>query len=400
MGGDRELTVRSGRLPPAARSRLDTRTLWTLLAGNALTAIGIGFFLPMLPLFVRSRGGAPYLVGIVFASGVVGRAAAQYPAGWLADNAGRRPLLLGSLAAYALVFPLYLLPVPPAALAGIRFLHALAGGAFVPAAMALVADLTPLTERGRVFSQLRASDMVGLMLGPAFGGLVAGVRLEYVFGAGALICLVAALVLAFLPTASARPEGPVEVDLVPVRPLRLLQLVLPVLLLGAPVMWTFGAYDTVWSLYLTSRGASTFVVGLSFATYALPVVLFAGLAAGLADRLGHVRAGRLSLLTHGLLAGAYPFIASVPALVLVGVVEGGLTAAGLPALNAEISRLAPAGAQGRTQGVYQLGLNSAQVAGALACGALYGLGPVYAFGGVAAVCLLGVAGSLVVSARS
>lgn len=395
MGGDRGLTERSRQPPSAGRSRLDTRTLWTLLAGNALTAIGIGFFLPMLPLFVRSRGGAPYLVGIVFAAGIVGRAAAQYPAGWLADHMGRRPLLLASLAVYALVFPLYLLPIPSAALAGVRFVHALAGGAFVPAAMALVADLTPPAGRGRVFSQLRASDMVGLLLGPAFGGLVAGISLEYVFGAGALICLVAVLVLAFLPTGPARPAGPVETDLVPVRPLRLLQLVLPVLLLGAPVTWTFGAYDAVWSLYLTSRGASTFVVGLSFATYALPIVLFAGLAAGLADRLGHLRAGRLSLVTHGLLAATYPFVASVPALVLVGVAEGGLTAAGLPALNAEISRRAPAVAQGRTQGVYQLGLNMAQVAGAVVSGALYGLGPVYAFGGVAAVCLLGAAVSLV-----
>jgi DHA1 family multidrug resistance protein-like MFS transporter len=379
---------------------MDTRTLWTLLAGNALTAIGIGFFLPILPLFVTARGGAPFLVGVVFAAGFIGRAAAQYPAGWLSDRVGRRPLLLGSLLVYAAIFPLYVLPIPVVALAAIRFVHSLAGGAFVPAAMALAADLTPEGSRGRVFSQLRASDMVGLLLGPALGGFVAGFRLEYVFGAGAVICLVAALVLVGLPAAPrALPDGPVDADLVPLRPARLLLLVLPVLVLGAPVNWTFGAYDSVWSLYLTSRGASTFVVGLSFATYALPIVLFAGLAAGLADRLGHLRAGRLTLATHGLLAASYPFIASVPLLVAIGVVEGGLTAAGVPALNAEVSRRAPAGAQGRTQGMYQLGLNVAQVAGAVVTGALYGLGAVAAFGGVAAACLLGLAASVVLTWR-
>ena len=385
-------------LPGGTQTGLDARTLWTLLTGNALTAIGIGFFLPILPLFITARGGAPFLVGVVFAAGVVGRAAVQYPAGWLADRVGRRPLLLGSLLVYAAVFPLYLLPVPVAALAGIRFVHSVAGGAFVPAAMALAADLTPESSRGRVFSQLRASDMVGLLLGPALGGFVAGFRLEYVFGAGAVICLAAALVLVGLPsTVPAQPGGTVEADLVPVRPARLLRMVLPVLVLGAPVTWTFGAYDSVWSLYLTGRGASTLVVGLSFATYALPIVLFAGLAAGLSDRLGHLWAGRLTLATHGLLAATYPFIASVPFLVFIGVAEGGLTAAGMPALTAEISRRAPAGAQGRTQGMYQLGLNTAQVAGALVSGALYGVGAVAAFGSVAAVCLLGLAANLVIS---
>jgi MFS family permease len=263
--------------------------------------------------------------------------------------------------------------------------------------MALAADVTPATSRGRVFSRLRASDMVGLLLGPAVGGFVAGFRLEYVFGAGTAISLAAALVILRLPSAAAAASDPVQVDLAPPGPLRLLGLVLPVLLLSAPVSWTFGAFDAIWSLYLTSRGADTLVVGLSFATYALPIVLFAGLAAGLSDRLGHLRAGRLTLLTHGVLAAVYPFMASVPLLVLIGVVEGGLTAAGMPALNAEVSRRAPAGAQGRTQGVYQLGLNVAQVGGAVVCGFLYGLGAVYAFGAVAAICLLGLAANLAIT---
>jgi DHA1 family tetracycline resistance protein-like MFS transporter len=160
--------------------------------------------------------------------------------------------------------------------------------------------------------------------------------------------------------------------------------------------WTFGTYETVWSLYLTSRGATPFVVGLSFATYALPIVLFAGLTAGLADRLGHVRAGAVALVTFGLFAATYPFVANVAVLILIGLAEGSLTAAGIPALNAEISRLAPPGAQGRTQGMYQLVFNSVEVAGAVAAGALYGLGPGYPFFAATGMCLLGVTGSLLI----
>jgi DHA1 family tetracycline resistance protein-like MFS transporter len=377
------------------RPALDRRTLWTLLAGNALTEVGILFFLPILPLYVHSRGGSALLVGTIFASGVIARALAQYPAGWLSDRWGRRPVIVGSLLLYAILFPLYALPVPPAALIGLRFVQALVGGAYLPASLALAADLTPLDRRGRVFSQLRASDMFGVLVGPVLGGAVAGLRLDYVFFAGAAICAAAALLLLRLPAAPVRPAGDDESEEGrPVRPLRLLWLLLPVVALGAPVMWTFGTYDTIWSLYLTSRGANTFLVGLSYGTYALPILLFAGLAGGLADRLGHMRAGTLSLLTFGLLASVYPLVASVPALILIGFAEGTLTAAGVPALNAEISRRAPAGAQGRTQGLYQLTLNGAEVVGAVGSGALYGLRPAYAFFAITAACLAGVGASL------
>src|ERR1700730_9464344 len=93
---------------------LNARALWTLLAGNALTMIGIGFFLPILPLLIAARGGGASVVGLIFASGMVGRALVQYPAGWLSDRIGRRPVILGSLLLYAVIFPVYALPLPPA----------------------------------------------------------------------------------------------------------------------------------------------------------------------------------------------------------------------------------------------------------------------------------------------
>jgi DHA1 family tetracycline resistance protein-like MFS transporter len=255
-----------------------------------------------------------------------------------------------------------------------------------------MADLTESEERGKAFGWLRASDMAGVLLGPALGGLVAGFRLDAVFIGAALVCLLAVPLMLRLPAPAPRRQSRVEER--PVSAWRLLRLLLPIALLGAPVYWVFGTYDSVWSLYITSRGASPFLVGLSFATYALPILLLGGLAGGLADRLGALRAGTLALLTYRLLAATYPFISNVPLLIVIGFLEGALTAAGNPALMAEVSRRAPAGAQGRTQGLYALLLNSAEVAGAVLGGALYLRGPVYAFLGATAVCLAGVASSL------
>ena len=60
------------------------RTLWTLYAINFLNAVGMWFFLPLLPIFLGRKGGSAALVGVVFAAGLVANAVVRYPAGWLA----------------------------------------------------------------------------------------------------------------------------------------------------------------------------------------------------------------------------------------------------------------------------------------------------------------------------
>lgn len=380
----------------AASPRLDRRALWTLLAGNALTEIGIGFFLPILPLFIGSRGGSALLVGLIFGTSTLGRTAAQYPGGWASDRFGRRPVIVLSLASYAMLFLVYLAPLPVWALVPVRFVHAFGAGLFGPAASALVADLTPPAQRGWAYGQMRSTSMLGILIGPVLGGLVAGIRLDAIFAAGALLCLAATATMLGLPRV--RPHADLGPE-PPRAPLRLLRRLLPVLLLGGPIGYVIGTYDTVWSLYITSRGASTVQVGLSFALYALPVVLLGGWLGRMSDRIGYRRPAALAVAAYGLLMGTYPLVASVPALILIGLLEGTLTVAGQPALNAEVSRAAPPGQQGRTQGLYGLGLSAFQVVGAVVGGSLYTLRPGFAFWAGTAVCLLGVASSLIIWSR-
>jgi len=102
------------------------RGAWTLLAGNTLVMIGVGFFLPILPLYIGHRQGTALVVGAVFASGLLAIAIVQYPAGALADRFGRRPVMVCSLGLYSLVFLAYLAPIPVWALVAIRFAQGLA----------------------------------------------------------------------------------------------------------------------------------------------------------------------------------------------------------------------------------------------------------------------------------
>jgi DHA1 family multidrug resistance protein-like MFS transporter len=374
----------------APAAGLDRSVLWTLLAGNTLVGISIGFWLPILPLYVGARGGSSIVVGAVFAAGQLARGLVQYPAGRISDRLGRRPVIVASIAAYSLAFLLYLIPLPPFWLVAVRFIHAGVAGFYAPAAAALLADLTPVGERGAAFGRFQATNMAGFVLGPALGGLVAGIRLDAVFVAGTLICLLATLLLLRLPgrDGSAPQEGGGDA---PLSPFRLLWILVPVGLLGWVMSYTIGAYDTVWSLYMTLNGANILLVGLSFTLFALPIMFLAGPAGSLSDRLGSRPTAIVCTAFYGLFAAAYAFVTNIPALLAMGIAEGVLIAGGQPAVMAEVSRRAPPGAQGSTQGLYQTMQVAAIMTGALVAGYLFSLRPAYAFGSIFAVAVVCIA---------
>src|SRR5260370_23909751 len=64
------------------------RTLWTLYAINFLNAVGMWFFLPLLPIFLGRKGGSAALVGVVFAAGLLAHGGVRFPAGFAADTSG------------------------------------------------------------------------------------------------------------------------------------------------------------------------------------------------------------------------------------------------------------------------------------------------------------------------
>jgi MFS family permease len=360
------------------------RTLWTLYAGNLLTAIGLWFFLPLLPIFITRRGGSSALVGVVFAAGLLANAAIRYPAGWAADRWGTRPVILGAMGAYAALFLAYLLPLPLPALVAVRFLHGAASGAYWPAANGLIAQTTPPDQRGRAFGFMQSTMMAGMLVGPAIGGFIALFNLSAVFIVSASVCAAATIALTFLP--SVRPEAVLEA---PIGAFRMIPKLVPLILLGAGTSYMIGSFDTIWPLYMTYRGASTLAVGISFVAFAVPATLLSARAGALGDRIGARRMVVAALMGTAFFASLYPFIASVPWLIGLGLIEGALTISGGPSLNAEVSRTAEPGHQARTQGVFQTVQVLIQGVGAIAGGALFALRPTYAFLAIAAVCLLG-----------
>jgi MFS family permease len=365
------------------------RTLWTLYAGNLLTQIGLWFFLPLLPIFISRRGGSPALIGVVFAAGILASALIRYPAGWAADRWGTSPVLLGAMSAYAVLFLAYLLPLPLPAFVAVRALQGAAAGAYWPAANGLIGQLTPPGDRGRAFGLMQSTSMAGMVIGPGIGGFIALFNLSAVFVVSACVCAVATVALSRLP--NVRAEATLGA---PVGALRIVKQLMPFIVLGAGTHYMIGTYDTIWPLYMTFRGANTLAVGVSFVAFAIPAVLLSARAGALGDRIGARRLVVVTLIGTAFFAALYPFIASVPWLIALGLVEGIFTVSGGPSLMAEVSRHAPAGQQGRTQGVFQTAQTLIQIAGALGGGALYALSPTYAFIAITVLCLLGASTAL------
>ncbi len=367
---------------------MQRRILWTLYGCNLITSIGMWFFLPLLPIFIGRRGGSAALVGAVFAAGLLANALIRYPAGWAADRFGTRVVMVGSMAAYAVLFLAYLLPLPLGLFVALRFLHGAAAGAFWPAANGLIAEATPPNGRGRAYGIMQSTNMAGMLLGPAVGGFVALFNLGAVFVMSAVTCGVAAIALGLLPGAHA--SQPIEPP-IPQRAMTIARSLLPLLLLGAGTSYMIGTFDTIWPLYLTFRGASTLAVGLSFTAFALPAMLLSAQAGSLGDRFGPRRLIIGALVATAVFSAIYPFVTSVGWLIGLGLIEGALTISGSPSLIAEVSRVAPAGQQGRTQGVFQTVQTAVQIVGALAGGALFAVSPTYAFLAISAICVLGAA---------
>jgi DHA1 family tetracycline resistance protein-like MFS transporter len=133
--------------------------------------IGYGIVVPLLPFYVQQYAPGAVLLGLIGSL----YAAAQFFGGpfmgGLSDRAGRRPVLLICLSGTSLA---YLLLGLADTLLVLVFAVALAGGASgtLATAQAYIADSTGPTERARGLGLIGAAFGLGLIAGPAIGGLL------------------------------------------------------------------------------------------------------------------------------------------------------------------------------------------------------------------------------------
>src|SRR5688572_16346585 len=154
--------------------------LFVLLACLFVVMIGFGITLPVLPFYVERLAlaegvlrpsvvihvglltGAYSLMQLVFAP-LWGR--------W-SDRIGRRPLILIGIAGYVVAQVMFGLSTSLWLLYAARIVGGILSSATLPVSAAYVVDMTTKGERSRGMAWLGTAASLGVVVGPALGGLL------------------------------------------------------------------------------------------------------------------------------------------------------------------------------------------------------------------------------------
>lgn len=353
-----------------------------LLIAESTIWLGFGALLPILPLYFQSHGVDLPTLGVVVAAWPAARLVGEPVFGWLADRAPRRTMMIVGLglASVFAVLPLFI--VSPAAFIVLRALSGLAAAMYDPAARAYLVDANPPERQGEAFGLYGAAQTGGFMLGPAIGGVAAAVtgHPEVVFWvAGITLLLSAVLVVLRVPEVAHVHAGhaptPEELDVAEARgwarPSRLLNLLfVAAVCFSVGMFYAGGTYEVVWSVYMTSLGASVGAIGLTFFTFGLPPLLLSPFMGRYIDREGGFAALVAGMFIVAACGFLYPAVPQVWWMAALGLVEGTGFAMASPAVFLLAARAAPPGRTSTAQGLLGGAGTVGTIVASLSAGAL------------------------------
>ena len=167
--------------------------------------IGFGIVIPILPLYADRFGASATTVGFLLAIYSAMQFVCSPLLGKLSDRVGRRPVLLASILGTSLGFLIMGLAQTLWLLFLARVVDGATGGNISTAA-AYIADVTPPQERSRGMGLIGAAFGIGLIIGPAVGGVLSHISMSAPFLFAAALAAANAAALYFLLPESLKQE--------------------------------------------------------------------------------------------------------------------------------------------------------------------------------------------------
>jgi MFS transporter, DHA1 family, multidrug resistance protein len=170
-------------MPQTTRRRPDARLILLLGALAACGPLSIDMYLPSLPALALAFGTTASAAQSTLTSFMFGFSLGMLLYGPLSDAYGRRPILLGGIALYAVASIACAAAVSIDMLIYVRFLQALGAGAASVLARAIARDAHEPIDAARVLSMLAIVTSIGPLLAPLIGGqllLLGGWRAVFV----------------------------------------------------------------------------------------------------------------------------------------------------------------------------------------------------------------------------
>jgi DHA1 family tetracycline resistance protein-like MFS transporter len=385
--------------------KFEHRAIPIVLVAVLIDVIGFGIVMPVLPGLVTSLGkvkldAAADIAGWMSAAFALAGFFAGPVLGNLGDRYGRRPVLILSMCAFAIDYALMSAAPTLAWLFVGRVIAGIAGATFGPAA-AVIADVTPPEKRSAAFGMIGMAFGLGFILGPALGGISAGLGLRAPFVIAAICAgLNAVIMFFFLPETLAQENR---------RPFRLrdahiISSFRPLFHAGnaAPLLfaWFFWqlagtVYPTTWAFWASIRfGWDANAIGWSLAYVGLLTGLVQGFLTGrVIGRIGERNAALLALACASVTLFAYAFTQQGWQVYAFFVI-GAFGAFAYPALNGILSRMVDATRQGALQGGIASMNNVTMILGPLIASQALARGTRHGFDGAAFL----VAGALMAGA--
>jgi DHA1 family multidrug resistance protein-like MFS transporter len=176
------------------------RNILILSLTLGVVMLGFGMVMPIMPFYIESMGASGTELGLLVAISPFIQLLASPLWGSVSDRYGRKPVLILGLLGYGISMVLFGLADQLWMLFAARGGGALLSAATMPTTMAYISDSTSEEDRGGGMGMLGAATGLGMVLGPALGGLLGEDSLSTPFFLTAAVCLLTLLlVLLFLP---------------------------------------------------------------------------------------------------------------------------------------------------------------------------------------------------------
>jgi len=327
-----------------------------------INMIGFGIIMPVMPQLIMDvtggdRAEAARWGGILSLAYAVMQFFMMPVMGSLSDRFGRRPVILGSLAAFSCDFLMMALAPSLTILFAARFLAGAFSATF-STANAYIADISPPEKRAANFGLMGAAFGLGFIIGPALGGLIGdefGHRAPFFAVAGlGLINFIYGWI--FLPE-TLREESRRNFEWKRANALgsfnhfRQYPVILPIALAIFFYQLAHWCFPSVWAYFAGEKfGWSARQIGFSLmAVGVASAIVQGGLTRLVIPKFGERRAAFfgagiaiVSYLAYGLATDGWMIYAIIPFGALAGFTG--------PALQGIMSRTVPADAQGQLQG--------------------------------------------------
>ncbi len=340
-----------------------------------LDMTGVGIIIPVLPGLISELSGETLQNAALLGGGLLFAYSAMLflfapIIGGLSDRFGRRPVLLATLAAMSIdYFLMALAPTLMWLLIG-RLISGVVGATWA-AANSCIADLFPPETRGGKFGLVGGGGAAGLVLGPAFGGLLGEFGLRLPFIAAGMLALAGALFGWFLFPETLPRERRRAFDRKRANPLGTLiqigklKLVIGLIAVIFLLQLASQATMTTWAFFLIEQFAwSPLDIGIVTAVYGLLLVMVSAFTGKVIARYGPVHTALLGFAAAVPAFAILAFASTVSALYL-GVIIGAFGGLSFPAFQGMMSERVDPDSQGELQGAIASIISLAALSGPL-----------------------------------